>query len=88
MKIKIHDLPTIDLKPLAQMFKGKDLLKQIYLQHSLLLEALDIKLNIKLESACEFSPCRGLAGECGSTDFIRTGTCTVCKNCGEPQGCS
>ena len=27
-------------------------------------------------------------GECGATDFLRTGTCYVCITCGASQGCS
>lgn len=36
----------------------------------------------------DHEPCMGLDGRCGSTDFIRTGTCFVCVHCGSSQGCS
>ena len=36
----------------------------------------------------EHAPCMGLDGRCGSTDFMRTGTCFVCLNCQTSQGCS
>ena len=36
----------------------------------------------------DHAPCMGLDGKCGSTDFMRTGTCFVCLNCQTSQGCS
>jgi len=36
----------------------------------------------------DHAPCTGLLGECGSTEFIRTGSCYVCLNCATSAGCS
>ena len=36
----------------------------------------------------DHAPCMGFGGKCGSTDFIRTGTCYVCFSCGTSAGCS
>jgi formamidopyrimidine-DNA glycosylase len=39
---------------------------------------------IKPVASSDHEPC----GTCGSTDFLRTGTCFVCRNCSSSQGCS
>ncbi len=38
----------------------------------------------KAERTSDHHPC----GECGGSDFLRTGTCYVCITCGASQGCS
>ena len=83
-KCKIHDLPGVDLTKYTPIFKGKELLKAIFQEHSQELKALGIKLNIQQEEIEGIKPC----GKCDSINFIRTGTCFVCVECGTSAGCS
>jgi hypothetical protein len=83
-KCKYHDLPGLDLNKYTPIFKGKELLKQIFTEHSQMLKAHGVELNIDQESVGGLAPCV----ECGGSDFIRTGTCYVCVNDGTSQGCS
>ena len=83
-KCKVHDLPGVDLTKYTTMFSGKELLKQIYINHSQELSSLGIKLNIEIKKVNGQEPCP----ECGGSDFMRTGVCHVCVQCGTSQGCS
>ena len=87
-KCKITQIDSIDLNKYTPLFKGKELLKQIFLEHSQTLKAFEIELNVTKEKVSGVQPCTGLDGRCGSTDFYRTGTCHVCISCGSSQGCS
>ena len=86
MKIcKIHDLTgQMDLSKYTPYFQGSDLLKQIFTDHSQLLNVKGIKLNIQQEKVSDVGVCQ----DCTGIDFIRTGTCHVCLQCGSSQGCS
>jgi len=83
-KCKIYNLPGVDLNKYTPIFQGKELLKQLFLDHSQTLKAYNIKLNIQQEKVSGIEPCTLCAG----VDFYRTGTCHVCINCGSSQGCS
>ncbi len=81
----IHDLTgQLDLSKYVGIFKGSELLKIIFTEHSQLLAIKGIKLNIQQEKVSDVGTCQ----DCTGTDFIRTGTCHVCITCGASQGCS
>jgi hypothetical protein len=43
-----------------------------------------LKLEEKPVETSDHQPC----GDCGGTNFLRTGTCHVCQTCGSSAGCS
>lgn len=79
---EILDLNSIRAKPVNrdQITASLESLRKIYAEHT------GMKINPVRTS--EHAPCMGLDGRCGSTDFMRTGTCFVCLNCQTSQGCS
>lgn len=84
IKCKIYDIPGLDLNKYTPIFKEKELLKQIFTEHSQMLKAYGVQLNIEQETVGGLEPCN----LCGGSEFLRTGTCYVCQTCGESQGCS
>ena len=83
-KCEFYDIPGIDLNKYTPFFKRKELLKQIFTNHSQALKTYGVELNIQQESVEGMPPC----GNCGGSHFLKTGTCHVCVGCGESQGCS
>ena len=83
-KCKIITIDSIDLNKYTPYFQGKELLKQIFLEHSQTLKTYKINLNIDKKKVSGVQTC----SNCNGIDFYRTGTCHVCINCGSSQGCS
>jgi len=60
------------------ILENLETLRNIYIEHN----------KPKTVISTDHAPCMGLDGKCGSTEFLRTGTCFVCLNCSTSQGCS
>lgn len=67
----------MDTKPMLTTNEIKDKITRAYLTCEEFEKPEPVKSN-------DHQPCT----TCGSTDFVRTGTCFACQTCGSSQGCS
>ena len=100
MKTYSYEAKTVDGIPALSDFDielilHKDIERKTPFTKELILEHLETLKGVYTDHikpkpiiTSDHAPCMGFDGQCGSTEFLRTGTCYVCFACGTSAGCS